>query len=42
VIESVMAQHRTQPIGSLDDVLSADEWARQQARAAIAVTGACA
>jgi 1-deoxy-D-xylulose-5-phosphate reductoisomerase len=42
VIEGVLAQHRTVPIVSLDDVLSADEWARHEARSAVALAGACA
>jgi len=42
VIESVLEQHRTAPIVTLEDVLSADEWARRKARAAVALAGACA
>lgn len=42
VIEGVLAKHRGAPVVSLDDVLAADAWAREQARAAAAMTGACA
>ncbi len=42
VIENVLAQHRSTPIASLDDVLSADEWARREAHSAVALVGACA
>jgi 1-deoxy-D-xylulose-5-phosphate reductoisomerase len=35
VIESVLQQHATGPIGSLDDALAADAWARERARAAL-------
>ncbi len=42
VIERVLDQHRTGPVVTLEDVLSADEWARQEARAAVALAGACA
>ena len=43
VIERVLARHRTQPAHSLEDVLSADEWARREAHAALtSVAGVCA
>jgi 1-deoxy-D-xylulose-5-phosphate reductoisomerase len=43
VIERVLAGHRTQPASSLDDVLSADDWARREAQAALTATaGVCA
>jgi 1-deoxy-D-xylulose-5-phosphate reductoisomerase len=42
VIENVLTRHRSTPIASLDDVLSADEWARHEARSAVALAGACA
>jgi len=43
VIERVLARHRTSPAGSLDDVLSADDWARREAQAALtAAAGVCA
>ncbi len=42
VIEDVLAKHGSAPVVSLEDVLGADEWARAQARAAAAITGACA
>ncbi len=42
VIEDVLAKHGNAPVVSLEDVLGADEWARAQARAAAAITGACA
>jgi len=42
VIEGVLLRHRSEPIVTLDDVLGADEWARREARAAIATAGACA
>lgn len=42
VIENVLTRHRSRPIASLDDVLSADEWARHEARSAVALAGACA
>jgi 1-deoxy-D-xylulose-5-phosphate reductoisomerase len=42
IIEGVLARHRCAPIVCLDDVLGADEWARKEARAAVAVAGACA
>jgi 1-deoxy-D-xylulose-5-phosphate reductoisomerase len=43
VIERVLARHRTTPAGSLDDVLSADDWARHEAHAALrAAAGVCA
>jgi 1-deoxy-D-xylulose-5-phosphate reductoisomerase len=42
VIEGVLAKHRSAPVVSLEDVLAADEWARTQALAAAALTGACA
>lgn len=40
VIENVLEQHRTLPVVSLEDVLSADEWARREARSAVALAGA--
>ncbi|WP_116812928.1 1-deoxy-D-xylulose-5-phosphate reductoisomerase [Steroidobacter cummioxidans] len=43
VIERVLARHRTLPAASLDDVLSADDWARREAQAALTtVAGVCA
>lgn len=42
VIERVLERHRTGPVVTLEDVLSADEWARREARAAVALAGACA
>lgn len=43
VIERVLARHPTQPARSLDDVLSADDWARREAQAALtAAAGVCA
>jgi 1-deoxy-D-xylulose-5-phosphate reductoisomerase len=43
VIERVLARHRTTPASSLDDVLSADDWARREAQAALtAAAGVCA
>lgn len=43
VIERVLARHPTQPASSLDDVLSADDWARREAQAALkAAAGVCA
>lgn len=43
VIERVLARHRTLPASSLDDVLSADDWARREAQAALTATaGVCA
>ncbi len=43
VIERVLARHATQPASSLDDVLSADDWARREAQAALtAAAGVCA
>jgi len=43
VIERVLARHRTSPAGSLDDVLSADDWARREAQATLTtVAGVCA
>ncbi|MFO7305259.1 MAG: 1-deoxy-D-xylulose-5-phosphate reductoisomerase [Gammaproteobacteria bacterium] len=42
VIETVLSQHNTAPIASLEDVLSADEWARREARSVIAHAGAWA
>jgi 1-deoxy-D-xylulose-5-phosphate reductoisomerase len=43
VIERVLARHPTTPAGSLDDVLSADDWARREAHAALrAAAGVCA
>lgn len=42
VIEGVLLRHRSEPIVTLEDVLGADEWARREARAAIATAGACA
>lgn len=41
VIESVLDKHRCAPVVCLDDVLAADQWAREQARAAT-MNGACA
>jgi 1-deoxy-D-xylulose-5-phosphate reductoisomerase len=41
VIEGVLDKHRCAPVVCLDDVLAADQWAREQARAA-AMNGACA
>ncbi len=35
VIESVLQQHATGPVGSLDDALAADAWARERALAAL-------
>lgn len=42
VIESVLSQHSTAPVVSLEDVLGADEWARREAQSAIAHAGAIA
>lgn len=42
VIESVLEQHRTGPVVTLEDVLSADDWARREARSAVVLAGACA
>ena len=43
VIECVMAQHRNAAMTSLQDVFDADEWARNQAQAAVELAaGACA
>jgi 1-deoxy-D-xylulose-5-phosphate reductoisomerase len=43
VIERVLARHPTLPASSLDDVLSADDWARREAQAALtAAAGVCA
>jgi 1-deoxy-D-xylulose-5-phosphate reductoisomerase len=43
VIERVLARHSTLPASSLDDVLSADDWARREAHAALrAAAGVCA
>ena len=43
VIERVLARHPTTAAGSLDDVLSADDWARREAHAALrAAAGVCA
>lgn len=42
VIERVLEQHPAGPVVTLEDVLSADEWARHEARAAVALAGACA
>lgn len=43
VIERVLARHPTTPAGSLDDVLSADQWARHEAHAVLrAAAGECA
>jgi len=43
VIERVLARHPTSPAVSLDDVLSADDWARREAQAALtAAAGVCA
>ena len=36
VIESVLQQHETGPVRTLDDALSADAWARERAHAALA------
>jgi 1-deoxy-D-xylulose-5-phosphate reductoisomerase len=37
VIESVLQQHITGPLGRLDDALAADAWARDRARAALVI-----
>lgn len=43
VIERVLARHPAAAAGSLDDVLSADDWARREAHAAVrAAAGVCA
>jgi 1-deoxy-D-xylulose-5-phosphate reductoisomerase len=43
VIERVMARHATAPANTLEDVLSADDWARREAQAALsAAAGVCA
>ncbi|MET0985621.1 MAG: 1-deoxy-D-xylulose-5-phosphate reductoisomerase [Steroidobacteraceae bacterium] len=43
VIEGVLRRHRTTAIASLDDVLAADTWAREQARSLLPVrSGVCA
>lgn len=43
VIERVLARHSTTAANSLDDVLSADDWARREAHAALrAAAGVCA
>jgi 1-deoxy-D-xylulose-5-phosphate reductoisomerase len=43
VIERVLARHPAAPAGSLDDVLSADDWARREAHAALRkAAGVCA
>ena len=41
VIEGVLDKHRGAPVVCLDDVLAADQWAREQARVAT-MNGACA
>jgi 1-deoxy-D-xylulose-5-phosphate reductoisomerase len=41
VIEGVLDKHRCAPVVCLDDVLAADQWAREQARAST-MNGACA
>jgi hypothetical protein len=33
----VLQQHATGPLGSLDDALAADAWARERARAALVI-----
>jgi 1-deoxy-D-xylulose-5-phosphate reductoisomerase len=35
VIESVLQQHQTRPVDSLEDALAADAWARERAMAAL-------
>jgi 1-deoxy-D-xylulose-5-phosphate reductoisomerase len=35
-VAGVMGAHRPAPLGALDDVLAADAWAREQARAVLA------
>jgi 1-deoxy-D-xylulose-5-phosphate reductoisomerase len=35
-IDAVLQQHSVRSVGSLDDVLAADEWSRRQAQAAVA------
>jgi 1-deoxy-D-xylulose-5-phosphate reductoisomerase len=38
-IDAVLQQHSVRSVGSLDDVLAADEWSRRQAQAAVAQLG---
>lgn len=42
VIEAVLEQHSVRSVSSLEDVLAADEWSRQQAQIAVAAHSAAA